>query len=190
MARLSDTNLQISCLTNTMCPSTDVYMPPEAVQDKPVYTEKIGCFSIGVIAVQILTRQFPRPGDRLKEVEFSHPGLPPGKILVQVPEIDRRHNHISQVNSDNPLLPVTLGCLKDKDSECPSAHQLCERVADLRGMPKYLQSVRSMQGKHEIIKSLMIRMEEKDRMISSKEEENRQLRQQLQQERDQAYIDS
>jgi serine/threonine protein kinase len=50
-----------------MCPGTDVYMPPEAVKDKPVYTEKIDCFSFGVIAVQIMTRLFPQPGDRQRE---------------------------------------------------------------------------------------------------------------------------
>jgi hypothetical protein len=38
-----------------MCPGNDDYMPPEAVQDKPEYTEKIGCFSFGVITLQILT---------------------------------------------------------------------------------------------------------------------------------------
>ena len=48
-------------------------MPPEAVQDKPVYTEKIDCFSFGVIgfAVQIMTRLFPQPGDRRKEVQVE-----------------------------------------------------------------------------------------------------------------------
>ena len=63
MARLGDINPQATHFTNTMCPGTDVYMPPEAVQDKPVYTEKIDCFSFGVIIVQILTREFPKPGN-------------------------------------------------------------------------------------------------------------------------------
>ena len=63
MARLSDINVQATRESNTKCPGTDVYMPPEAVQEKPVYTEKIDCFSFGVIIVQILTRQFPNPGD-------------------------------------------------------------------------------------------------------------------------------
>ena len=184
MARLGDTYRQTSSITNTVCPGTDVYMPPEAVQDKPVYTEKIDCFSFGVITVQILTQQFPKPGDRLQEVEFSHPGLPPGKILVQVPEINRRRNHISQVSPDNPLLPVALDCMKDKDSERPSAHQLCKRVADLKGMPKYLDSAKSVRGKDEVIESLMTCVKEKDLIIASKEEENQELRQQLQQERD------
>ena len=57
MARLGDFSSQASI---TKCPGTDVYMPPEAVQDKPVYTEKIDCFSFGVITVQILAQQFPK----------------------------------------------------------------------------------------------------------------------------------
>ena len=176
MARLGDIT-QATRFTNTMCPGTDVYMPPEAVQDKPVYTEKIDCFSFGVITIQILTRLFPKPGDRLQEIEFSHPGLPQGKLLVQSPEVDRRQNHISQVNSDNLLLPVALGCLKDKYSERPSAHQLCERVAGLKRMPKYTDSVRSVQDKDEVIRSQAICIEEKDHTIASKENEIQQLRQ-------------
>ena len=54
--RLGDQNPRATQLTFTMCPGTDVYMPPEAVQEKPVYTEKIDCFSFGVIVVQIITR--------------------------------------------------------------------------------------------------------------------------------------
>ena len=184
MARLGDINPQATRFTNTMCPGTDVYMPPEAVQDKPVYTEKIDCFSFGVIIVQILTQQFPKPGDRLQEIELNHPGLPPGKILVQAPEINRRQNHISQVSPSHTLLPIALDCLKDKDSERPSAHQLCERVADLKGMPNYVDSAKTIWKRDtddsEVIRLLTVRMEENERITSAKEEENQQLRQQLQ----------
>ena len=46
MARLADVNPQATHFTNNMmCPGTGVYMPPEAIQDKPVYTDKIDCFS-------------------------------------------------------------------------------------------------------------------------------------------------
>ena len=103
MAKLSDINPQATRFTNTMCPGTDVYMLPEAVQDKPVYTEKTDCFSFGVIAVQILTRKFPNPGDRLQQVEFSHPGLPTGKVLVQISETTRRQNHLSEIDHNHPL---------------------------------------------------------------------------------------
>ena len=186
MARLGDINPLATRFTNTMCPGTDAYMPPEAVQDKPVYTEKLDCFSFGVIIVQTLTRQFPKPGDRLQEVELNHPGLPRGTVCVRVPEIDRRQNHISQIPPDHSFLPIALDCLKDKDNERPSAHQLCERVADLKGMPKYIDSARTVQDKDEVIRSQTVPIEENEHIISSKEKENQQLRQQLQQERDQA----
>ena len=87
MASLGDLNLHATRVTNTMCPGTDVYMPPEAVQDKPVYTEKIDCFSFGVITVQTLTRKFPKPGDRMKI--FDDPRFPRGALKLCVPEIER-----------------------------------------------------------------------------------------------------
>jgi tRNA G18 (ribose-2'-O)-methylase SpoU len=128
-----------------MCPSTDVYMPPEAVQDKPVYTEKIDCFSFGVIVIQTLTCQFPKPDDRMQRVEMNHPGLPRGTLMVCVPEVDRRQNHISQIDPNNTLLPIALDCLKDKDVERPSAQQLCERVAALKATNVYAESIRAAQ---------------------------------------------
>ena len=177
MARLGNINPHATRFTNTMCPGTDVYMPPEAVQDKPVYTEKIDCFSFGVITLQILTRLFPKPGERYMIVNDPRYPRP---LKMDILEKDRRQNHISQVDPDHPLLPVILDCLKDKDNKRPSAHQLCERVADLKRMEKYIDSARSVQDKDEVIQSLASCVEEKDRAISSKDEENQQLRQQLQ----------
>ena len=185
MARLGDINPQATRFTNTMCPGTNVYMPPEAVQENPVYTEKIDCFSFGVIIVQILTQQFPKPGDRLERVELNHPGLRKGSVLVEIPEIDRRQNHISQIDPNHCLLPIALDCLKDEGDERPSVHQLCERVTDLKGMPKYIDSARTMQDKDEVIQSQAIHIIESEHTISLKKEEIQQLRQQLQQERDQ-----
>ena len=41
MASLSDLNPQATNFTNTMCPGADAYMPPEAVQEKLLYTENL-----------------------------------------------------------------------------------------------------------------------------------------------------
>ena len=158
-----------------MCPGTDVYMPPEAVQEKTVYTEKIDCFLFGVITVQILIQRFSKPGDQLQNVELNHPGLPTGKLLVQVPEVNRQQNHINEVDPNHPLLPVALNCLKDKDNERPSAHQLCERVADLKEMPEYRDSIQTVRRANSVTSNSY---GEKDPI---REEENQQLRHQLQQ---------
>ena len=203
MARLGDMNPQATHLTFTMCPGTDVYMPPEAVKDKPVYTEKIDCFSFGVIAVQIMTRHFPQPGDRRKEIEIEHVGL----VEKRISEHERRQNHINKIDPNHPLLAISLDCLNDKDIERPSAEELCRRVASLKRNHKYMESVRegeeqsreiaqreeSLQQQHaqqieglqQIIQSQVARLEDKDQTILQKDEtiatrlqENQQMREQ------------
>ena len=145
MARLGDINPQATRLTFTMCPGTDVYMPPEAVRAQPVYSEKVDCFSFGVIIVQILSRQFPKPGDRLKTVCTNDPQFPEGIIEVRVSEVERRHNHISQIDNDQPLMLIANDCLKDVDTRRPSAQQLLERVAVLKESPEYIENARPVQ---------------------------------------------
>ena len=172
MAKLGDLNPQATRYTFTMCPGTDVYMPPEAVQDEPVYSEKIDCFSFGVIIVQISTRQFPKPGNRRQIVEIRHPGLPQGTLEVRLAEVNRRQNHITQVDPNHPLLPIALDCLKDKDSERPSAQQLCERVAGLKERSEYSDSVAAAQQE---------RQQPQQREIEEKERQLGQVRGQLQQ---------
>ena len=173
MVRLSDLNPHATHFTNTMCPGTDVYMPPEAVQDNPVYTEKIDCFSFGVITVQTLTREFPRPGDRQKI--FDDPRFPKGTLKQCVPEIERRQNHISQIDPTHPLLPIALDCLKDRDSERPSAHWLCEHVASLKKTPEYKTAHERMKNssgndrQYEQIQNLQQNLEEKNRVIIEKD---------------------
>ena len=33
---------------------------------------------------------------------------------------------------DHPLLPLVIKCLKDRDTERPSAHEICEELAPLK----------------------------------------------------------
>lgn len=147
MARLVDPK-RLSMITRTMCPGTDVYMPPEAVDDPPLYTEKIDCFSFGVILVQILTRQFPAPTARKKKVKIDHPGLPEGvAVEVPVPEVDRRQDHISSIDSNHPVLAIALDCLNNKNVERPSSEQLCESMATLKCGQQYRESKMQVASK-------------------------------------------
>ena len=135
MAKLGDLSH-----TFTMCPGTDVYMPPESVEDKPLYTETMDCFSFGVIIVQILTQQFPNPSDRYKIIEIHHPQVHGRKVKVSIPEVERRQNHINLVDPTHPLLQIAFDCLKDQFNERPSAQQLCELLLDLKKSSEYHES--------------------------------------------------
>ena len=203
MARLSDQNTRATQLTLTMCPGTDAYMPPEAVQEEPVYTDKIDCFSFGVITIQILTRQFPNPGNRRKRVQVNHPGLPSGTLEMVISEVERRQNHIGEIDQNHTLLQVAIDCLKDRDIERPLAQQLCERVAALKEGTQYSESVRvvearstaeqgrsderdrelrllrqrhgqQIQGLQQIIQSQTARLEEKEQTIAQTNQTLRQ----------------
>ena len=140
MVKLYDVNRSTAHLTPlTLCPGTTVYMSPEALKDRPVYTDKLDSFSLGVLCVQIMTRQFPDPGDRVIEVEDSR--FPTGTIEVPVRETQRRQSHIDLIDPAHPLLPVALDCLKDRDRERPSCHELCGHMSTLKASPKYTESV-------------------------------------------------
>ena len=83
MVKLYDVNRSTANLTPlTLCPGTMVYMSPEALKDRPVYTDKLDTFSLGVLCVQIMTRKFPDPGHRVIEVDDARY---PGTIEVRVP---------------------------------------------------------------------------------------------------------
>ena len=174
MARLGELTPRASHLTFTMCPGMDVYMPPEAVQVQPVYNEKVDCFSFGVVIVQMLSRQFPKPGDRLKKVCTNDPQFHGGEVEVRVPEIERRENHISQIDHNQPLLQIALNCLKDNDNERPSAQQLQEQIAALKESREYGESARPVEEilseKEQQIQEAQVTMQSLNEEIESKNE--------------------
>ena len=132
MARLIDLNRKATRISFSMCPGTDVYMPPEAVREKPAYTEKIDCFAFGVLMLQTLSRKFPSPGNRVKSVIVGG-----RELLEPQSEFSRREEDIKIVDTTNPLLPLACECLRDKETERPSSKELCESIARLKQDKRY-----------------------------------------------------
>jgi len=208
MVKLYDMNRSTAHFTPlTPCPGTTVYMSPEALREQPVYTDKLDSFSLGVLCIQILTRQFPNPGDRFQAMVISDPRIPSGRVQVEVSEIKRRRSHIDLIDPAHPLLPLALDCLKDTDRERPSCHELCGRMSTLKASPKYTESVQQSQvnikltqlAKREKQQSQQIRdlqqqlhtlhdqlytqnndqLRTKDDQLQEKEQENQQQQQQI-----------
>ena len=161
-----------------------MYMPPEALRDPPVYSEKLDIFSSGVIAVQIMTRKFPKP--RPAATAQDDPRYPTGTILVPIPELERRKKDIHRIDAAHPLLSVALDCLKDRDMERLSAPQLCYRLAALRVTPRFTESKQQVQGSQvEVqdrrIRELMQQLQEKDEQLGQKDRELQVKERQLEQ---------
>ena len=133
MSKFTDLNTT-HLATMTSCPGTPVFMSPEALDEPPVYTEKLDCFSFGVLLVQISTKNFPAPSNRYEIERISDRRNPTRWIeaKVPVPEVERRQAHISLIESTHPLLPIALECLKDAVTERPSSEELCQSLVALK----------------------------------------------------------
>ena len=142
MSKLMDMNPRMTPLT--LCPGSTAYMPPEALTTPPHYFSKLDCFSHGVLIIQIVTRHFPKPGDAHKFIEV--PNYPTRRLLLLSPETERRKEDIDLIESDHPLLPIALHCIKDRETERPSADEVCERLAALKKEGRYMQSVQKMHS--------------------------------------------
>ena len=71
--------------------------------------------------------------------------FPTGTIEVPVLETQRRRSHIDLIDPAHPLLPIALNCLKDRDRERPSCHEICGCISTLKASPKYTESVQHSQ---------------------------------------------
>ena len=172
MSKLADANPRMTPMT--MCPGTLAYMPPEALKEPPVYSKKLDCFSVGVLGIQITTRQFPDPSVRFRTIDITDPRIPSGTVYVPVSEVERRRSHINLIDPTHPLLPVALDCLKDADRERPSAQELCNLLASLKDTSQYGESVQQGQrattdGECVRIRELQAEAQERQRQLQEKD---------------------
>ena len=134
MAKLFKTNSS-TMTPQTRCPGTLAYMSPESLDDPPVYTQKLDIFSFGVLTIQIITRQFPNPGPRIKKIQ--DPRHPKHRLQEVISETDRRKLHIDLINPAHPLLLIATDCLSCNEEDRPTAQELCHHLAKLKESLQY-----------------------------------------------------
>ena len=114
--------------------------------------------------VQIITRKFPDPGPSINRVRDER--NPTGWMLSPVPEITRRDNHLRLVTTTHPMYFLAVDCLKDTDTERPSAQQICHRLSALKETPQYRQSLEAGGGERDGD------IRERDQLIQQLRQEN------------------
>ena len=187
MSKITDVNPRMTRSGLIQCPGTHVFMPPEALRPRPLYTHKLDIFSVGVLIIQIISRKYPKPTDA--SIIVDDPSAPMGQKMLFVPELERRASDISQVPPDHTLLPIAHHCLKHQGEDRPSAADLCQRLAGMKESSAYVESVRGneplqMPGKdksqEKVVEGLESTLEEGERQEMVKEGERSELREQLQ----------
>ena len=89
----------------TLCPGTHPFMPPEALVDPPTYTDKLDIFSLGIVMIQIMSRQYPKPGPAHRQLHTM--------LLQAIPEEERRSNHIKLIHQSHQMLPLAKQCIQN-----------------------------------------------------------------------------
>ena len=172
----------------TMCPGTLVYMPPEALDDPPVYTKKLDTFSFGVLDIQIATRQFPNPGPRMKKVQ--DPRDPKRRLQEVVPETERRKSHIDLIDPTHPLLSIATDCLNYSEEDRPSAQELCHCIAALKEAPQYGDSVQQAQERSTPAQNTTVGHEDWEQQIREMQQQQDEHTEQIQDLRQQLQVSS
>ena len=103
----------------TTLPGDLCHMPPEALDDNPVYTFKLDIFSFGCVVIQVITHEKPVPS---YETEIQ---LPNGKF-EPVSEIERRSEYIKKVLDLKlyELNKIIEQCLQNNPDHRPNAFDL------------------------------------------------------------------
>ena len=138
--------------------------------------------------VQIITREFPDP--TRANCRITDPRYPTGVILVPVPEIERRHKHLSLISDTHSMVGLIRDCLKDEEKDRPTTQQLCQQLSTLKGAAQYSESrqeeedgrreegvrerVREVEGKERGVRGRLEEVEGREREVERRESEVRE----------------
>ena len=108
--------------TMTKTPGTAVFMPPEALDDKPVYGPTLDVFSFGGVILHITSRQWPTPKG-IKQID------PKTRKRIFLSEVEQRQQYLDMMTgNDADLKPLVVSCLEDDPELRPPAADMSERI--------------------------------------------------------------
>jgi len=112
--------------TMSATPGTAVFMPPEALGDKPVYDPSLDVFSFGGVMLHITTHQWPNPAS-WSQID------PKTRKPIHLTEVQRRQQYIDAMAGGNAeLKPLVISCLADDPDSRPTATNISEKIKTLK----------------------------------------------------------
>ena len=112
--------------TMTKTPGTGVFMPPEALDDKPVYGPSLDVFSFGGVIIYVASRQWPTPKS------WSQIDTKTNRRIF-LSEVERRQQYINMMTGGNAdLKPLVTSCLEDVPKLRPLAANVSERLKKMK----------------------------------------------------------
>ena len=108
--------------TMTKAPGTVDFMPPEALDDTPVYSPPMDVFSFAGIILHTFNQQWPRPSEE-KQFDTNT------RRRVVFSEVERRQQYLDKMIGEAEVLrPLVEECLDDDPAVRPTIATVCERI--------------------------------------------------------------
>ena len=162
----------LKAATMTKAPGASIYMPPEALDDKSRYDVTIDIFSIGILAIFILSQTFPEP--------LAAAYMNTRRVMVGRTELERRSNYMqtiySQLRKDHPLIEMIEQCLSNLPEDRPRVGAVLTLIDQARAESKGDEYNLSKLG---LIQALNQLVQARDQFIQEKMEEIQSLEQQI-----------
>ena len=114
--------------TMTKAPGASIYMPPEALEDVSKYDITIDIFSIGVVAIFVLSQTFPKP--------LAAAYMDARRRMVGRTELERRGEYVQQIQrqlrEDHPLIKMIERCLSNLPQDRPTVDLVLDFLQQAR----------------------------------------------------------
>ena len=154
--------IRAAAATMTKAPGAGIYMPPEALEDKPEdenndeeqeetrakYDASIDVFSFGVVAIFTLSQTFP--------CKLLAPNYREGRRHIARTELERRERYMrmiySKLRENHPLLQMIERCLdfpENRPNICEVVHLLEQARAESRDEYMDMNKLELVQALHE-----------------------------------------
>ena len=112
--------------TLTKTPGTSVFMPPEALDDKPVYGPPLDVFSFGGVILYVTSQQWPTPKS-WSQID------PKTRKRIFLSEVERRQQYIDMMSGgDGDMKPLVMSCLEDDPELRPKVANISERLKKMK----------------------------------------------------------
>ena len=152
--------------TMTQTPGTQCYMPPEALELKPIYDTKVDVFSYGVLMVHLFSGQWPFPTNPVK--------VDPDDTVISITEADRRQEYLDAIGRDHPLMNLMLGCLNNSPTCRPEAVEILTQVSRVAA-----QFPSSSENKVELLQQLTSLRAETNKQLQSLDTEIKSMKREM-----------
>lgn len=110
----------------TKAPGTVDFMPPEALEEDPVYDTPVDVFSFAGISLHLLCEEWPSPLNSKKRD-------PEMKKYLLLSEVQRRQQYLDKITGRAVVLKELITkCLDDEPDERPTIQEVSEIIVTLK----------------------------------------------------------